>query len=494
MILALTYIVDTIEAKNANVVEKAWFRNNAFVNNPAANFQISADSLMYIKSGYLNSFADHNMMLVEEGSSFESFYIQSTSFKREGSMFYFGKASYESSKNRNTTWSNVENHQLLGPYIIADSVGGDYLREKYAIEGGVSKKHENIEWGIRAIYNGVVAYRQIDPRPRNTVSELSIQPGINFRKNNFGWGFSPLYHRYRQAVEIHVEKEKKLIYIYSAKGLGQYHWQLSDFYSSYSRSYRAETYAAATQMYWNKNRSATIIQLKNSHTPLKVIESDERIPFQTKTYNHTLEVSHEQTLGRKTLFFDLELAFQQKIGRETQFNSIQINNIPNIWVPISESDRYLQTFEKAGLSMLITNTLQPNNTMWQRIALTFTENKEQYFEPDVKQLISRLSLDATWGVNSTVRKNNRDYALRIQYLPVLTSVYDNYSNSTFAKAYNEYNFNVLSKTIYAVGINAIYNFNINKSLSVSLTANIDYYFDENKNSKLITDTNISFYF
>lgn len=144
--------------------------------------------------------------------------------------------------------------------------------------------------------------------------------------------------------------------------------------------------------------------------------------------------------------------------------------------------------------MLITNTLQPNNTMWQRIALTFTENKEQYFEPDVKQLISRLSLDATWGVNSTVRKNNRDYALRIQYLPVLTSVYDNYSNSTFAKAYNEYNFNVLSKTIYAVGINTIYNFNINKSLSVSLTANIDYYFDENKNSKLITDTNISFYF
>lgn len=262
--LVLLFFVKHIVAnENRNLVEKPWFRNSAFVNNPSASFHMPVDSLLYIRTGASHALADKEMYLIENGNAFENIYIQTLSFKRTNKMTFFGKANYELSSNKNVSWSNVDNHQMLNPYIIADSVGGNYQREKYGIEGGFSQSSQNFEWGIRGIYNGSVAYRQIDPRPRNTVSELTIQPGISFKKRNIYWGIAPSFQRYRQSVEIHVEKEKKLIYLYSGKGLGLYNLQLSDFYSSYSRNYKAEIYAATSFIHWQNNNSKTLVELKN---------------------------------------------------------------------------------------------------------------------------------------------------------------------------------------------------------------------------------------
>jgi hypothetical protein len=65
--------------------------------------------------------------------------------------------------------------------LVGDSVGGNYKRETYFLSGGTSLKIENWELGIRANYKGSVSYRQVDPRPRNTVSVFSIHPGIIYR-------------------------------------------------------------------------------------------------------------------------------------------------------------------------------------------------------------------------------------------------------------------------------------------------------------------------
>lgn len=493
--LVLLFFVKQILAnENINLVEKPWFRNSAFVNNPSASFHMPVDSLLYISTGTSHAQADKEMHLIENGNAFENIYIQTLSFKRTNNMSFFGKANYELSSNKNVRWSNVDNHQMLNPYIIADSVGGNYQREKYGIEGGFSQSSQNFEWGIRGVYNGSVAYRQIDPRPRNTVSELTIQPGISFKKRNIYWGIAPSFQRYRQSVEIRVEKEKKLIYLYSGKGLGLYNLQLSDFYSSYSRNYKAETYAATSFIHWQNNNSKTLVELKNSAMQLQIVESDRRIPFKLRNYSNSLELSHEQKNNNRTLLLDLKASYQQAIGTEIQFKSVQINNIPNIWELISMSDRYEKKVKNIVFSALSANPEKPNNSMWQKFEIAYCAINEQYISPNIEQHIHYMKLEAHWGLNSKIAGNAWDNSVQIHYQPNLKALNTNNESTSLNEQYQMANFKYLSKTIYAIGFNSSYSLRINKNLGMSLTATLDFYKAKNNETKRFSEAMLTLYF
>jgi len=493
-IILSSFALCIMARENINIVEKPWFRNNAFVNNPSAGFQMPVDSLLYVKTGFNKTQADQNMYLVEDGNGFENIYFETTSFKRLNDMTFFGNAKYELNSNKNIRWSNIDNHQMLSPYIVADSVGGNYLREKYGIEGGFSQLIQNFEWGIRGIYHGSVAYRQIDPRPRNTVSELTIQSGFNLRNRYFYWGFAPSFQRYRQSVEINVEKEKKLIYLYSGKGLGLYNLQLSDFFSSYSRNYKSETYALTTFIHWQNNQSKTLIELKNSIMKLQIVESDRRIPFKLRSYNNALELSHEQKINNRTLFLDLKANYHQRIGNETQFKSVQINNIPNAWEAITHSDRYVNHIKNIAFTALYANPQNPDNTMWQQFEFVYCSSIEQYIAPNIEQQIEYLKFEAEWGLNSRFTKNTWDNSLRIKYRPVLNALYTNHESNTLSEQYQMANFRYLQKTLYGVGLSSSYHLKINRNLGVSLSASLDFYMANAYETKRFMRTMLTLYF
>lgn len=61
----------------------------------------------------------------------------------------WGKASYMTGKNRNIKWNSVSDYELLEPYILADTMGGNTERERYVFEGGYAAKVGSVLMGVK---------------------------------------------------------------------------------------------------------------------------------------------------------------------------------------------------------------------------------------------------------------------------------------------------------------------------------------------------------
>jgi len=157
--------------KDVNNWESPWRGfNNLFEFNPAATNTIPINSFSRVGTSYSSTNNDDGLHLVQEGSGSSALKLFSESFEKDSKYHFFGKAEFISDQKKNVGWRDVEDYELLSPYLIADSVGGTYKRESYSLSGGSSLKNKNMEYALRASYQGAVSYRQVDPRPRNTAS------------------------------------------------------------------------------------------------------------------------------------------------------------------------------------------------------------------------------------------------------------------------------------------------------------------------------------
>ena len=48
----------------------------------------------------------------------------------------WGSASYTTGKQKSICWNSTSDYELLAPYVMADTLGGDTHRERYTFSGG----------------------------------------------------------------------------------------------------------------------------------------------------------------------------------------------------------------------------------------------------------------------------------------------------------------------------------------------------------------------
>ena len=222
---------------NVNAWESPWRSfSNYFEFNPSATFSVPVKQFSEVKSSYAASSADKGLHLVHEGDGSSAFRLFSESFQTDSNYRFFGKAVYSNDQKNNVGWRDVEDYNLLSPYLVADSIGGNYKREAYALSGGASIRLRHFEWGIRACYDGGVSYRQVDPRPQNTVSVIRINPGVTYQKDNWNYGWFGEYTRYRQNMDIQVERADRKVYFFLLQGFGIYNRQFSTLGESWRQS------------------------------------------------------------------------------------------------------------------------------------------------------------------------------------------------------------------------------------------------------------------
>ena len=112
-------------------------------------------------------------LLSEEGSAESSFCADVRSLVRlDSSSAVSGKVGYLNGTRRKVLWNSSSDYLLLYPYVLADSVGGDLRREQYLFSGGWSARRGRWHYGLHGEYRALHEYRQVDPRPRNIVSDL----------------------------------------------------------------------------------------------------------------------------------------------------------------------------------------------------------------------------------------------------------------------------------------------------------------------------------
>ena len=468
--------------------------NNYFRSNPAAGNTLPYSKMSEVAGSYDYSQADEGLHGVQAGSGISNYRFLAESFKTEGNQRFFGKAYFESGLKKNTAWTDVEDVDLLSPYIVADSVGGTYKSETYFISGGMAWLKKNAEWAIRGEYKGTVSYRNVDPRPKNTVSRLTIQPGFVYKSGDWDYGVGLEYCRYRQNVDIDIEKDSKKIFFYLMQGFGIYNVEFSSFEETFTRDYKGDLFQTAFQIRHSMPDISYGFQLKADYNALSVVEEDERTPYKIKQVFFNPEGNIEKTFGSQTLFADLSYEFRQSTGNETQYEPEVVNVSQVLWVPFSHSDRYRQNTHSAQVNLLIANKDLTRFSFWEKLHASWTDTEQRYVYPDYKQTISDLETNLSIGANLPLKNASllQSY-LEVGYKKNLSASLYQEVNNTITTGLIVPDFDYLSAS-YSIGKwNVSYGRKLSNRLSAMLSGYIQVYKNSTKDA-LFAGSSLTFSF
>ena len=412
---------DTLHTQVA-VWESPWRSfSNFFDYNPAATFSVPVKRFSEVGANYSSSHADNGLHLVQEGNGSSALQLHSESFQVDSNYRYFGKAYFSSDQKNNTAWRDVEDYELLSPYLVADSIGGTYKRESYFMSGGASVKFGHTEWGIRGTYLGSVSYRQVDPRPRNTVSVIRLNPGVNYSFGKWHSGLFGEYVRYRQHVDIEVEKDDRKVYFYLLQGFGTYNRQFSILDETFTRTYRGDFYSAGFHVnnVGPDQSSSLLLNLKRAH--ITTDESDRRTPYRLTHNEISSQLVHERDWLGQTLFLKGTYSFHQAIGNETQYAPVTINKNFIIWNFATQSDRYQSLTQLAQFSALLSSKNFDHFSIWEQLEGNWQDARQYYYMPSYQQFIQDATGSATVGLNCPLNKIFLTSSIKAGYRKVLSS-------------------------------------------------------------------------
>ncbi len=119
--------------------------------------------------------SEDSAYLPQEGDGLRQGSFNASSFLRlDGKSSVEGAVSYQRGVKRNVVWNETSDFELLYPYVLADSVGGNLQKEAYIFSGAYSRRGGDWVWSAAGKYRALHEYRTVDPRPRDITSDLEI--------------------------------------------------------------------------------------------------------------------------------------------------------------------------------------------------------------------------------------------------------------------------------------------------------------------------------
>ncbi len=189
--------------------------------NPAAMWYRQSFPLSELSVGYGDS-RRGDAALSQDGNGYGGFGFAARSFVPTGAKGRaFGEAGYTNGTRRDVQWSETADFALLYPYLTADSVGGSLTSESYRFSGGYAHTSGAWTWAAQLAYRALLEYREVDPRPRNVVSDLqgslaaARSVGAQYRLSLALRG-----RKYGQRGDIAFYNEMNQATIYHLTGLG----------------------------------------------------------------------------------------------------------------------------------------------------------------------------------------------------------------------------------------------------------------------------------
>lgn len=160
----------------------------------------------------------------------------------------WGHGRYIKGKSEAVVWNETSDIDIIYPYVLADSAGGDLDREQYAFCGGYAVTSGRWAWGATMSYLATLEYRAVDPRPKNVVGKLDMAVGMAY--NLFGRyyaGMSFNFRKYKQNNDIDFKSELGVDKIFHLTGLVTHYNRfagtgLSTYYDGYRYGISVDMY------------------------------------------------------------------------------------------------------------------------------------------------------------------------------------------------------------------------------------------------------------
>lgn len=133
----------------------------------------------------------------------------------------WGGASYMTGKQHNVVWNSTSDFDLLQPYVLADTLGGDTERERYSFSGGYATRLGRWLLGAEMLFRAEQEYRDFDPRMRGVVTDLSLRLGVARNVvSRYRLGAAMEANIYKQTNSVDFYNEEGVIPEYQMTGLG----------------------------------------------------------------------------------------------------------------------------------------------------------------------------------------------------------------------------------------------------------------------------------
>ena len=159
--------------------------------------------------------------VLEKGTGYTLPYIQVDTYHHlNGRSAVWGSASYMTGKQRNIKWNSTSDYDLLEPYVLADTAGGDTHRERYAISGGYATHIARWQLGAEMLVRAEQEYRDRDPRMRGIVTDLTMRLGGGYDWGKYRLGAAIEANIYKQTNSVAFYREEGVIPEYQMTGLG----------------------------------------------------------------------------------------------------------------------------------------------------------------------------------------------------------------------------------------------------------------------------------
>lgn len=204
-------------AQDVDATHNAWKERWTLVNNTRSTFYRSAGTRAWqnqfsysaIDVGCFDGKAD--IFLPQKGTGQKGFVVSSESYKNlKDSLTLWGRAFYNNKKVTSVLYNESLDYEIIYPYAMVDTVGGDLNNETYYFNGGVQKRWEKYSVAFDGSYTGGLAYRRRDPRQENTSSKVDFSLAVS--RQVFG--------KYQIAVDLNGTKYQQRNSLDFASNLG----------------------------------------------------------------------------------------------------------------------------------------------------------------------------------------------------------------------------------------------------------------------------------
>lgn len=340
---------DSLPGPMATIAEEfggLWQAARLSFNNPAVN-QWRLHGSVTRAGGSYASRSDHGCYDPRNGSGEHEWRPGATTYTRYKSSTLWGNASYSNGRIRALRWNETADTQLLYPYLLADSVGGDMSQEQYSFGGGYADHNGRWAWGASLSYVATLQFRDVDPRPRNVVGKLDASAGIMYRIfSDYYTGISLDFRKYKQNNDIEFKSEMGVDKIFHLTGLGSHYDRFGG--TGYSTYYDGYRYGADINLYPSGGRGFFGTLSLSRFTFKNIISDLNKLPLASAWHNElTLQAGWMASGARMDGAVTGNLTVYRRHGTENVFGDAS----SAVYPVIGENVMYADNMTSAGASL-----------------------------------------------------------------------------------------------------------------------------------------------
>lgn len=195
------------------------FRTTIF-DNEALRFYSGEPSMSMLSVSFTSSPSSSDR-LPQLGDGGRKWTMSAQSFQHLSANDYvWGQATYDNGRRYDVRWNETSDFLLVYPYVMADGRGGDLKYEQYALNGGYARRLHQWHLGFSLGYRALSEYRQNDPRPNNTVADLSGSFSLGYATGTHAIAASVKAGKYKQTNELVYFNDLGAQMEYHLTGLG----------------------------------------------------------------------------------------------------------------------------------------------------------------------------------------------------------------------------------------------------------------------------------